>query len=713
MTHRRPHSTLWPKFGIAALAVFVGASLWTTVSIQHVRKEFEVLVSALGALTRTQDTIHDLHVRTFHAPHEAEGKASAAAESLAEALQHLDLLSERGQNYVDIGAEVEATVEALRGRRSEILRAAAERDTAGLESALDRTYKDTSEAIRLLRRKTGVFSVHLWNRWNAAMVLLGLACALAAFAMWSFWRERRQSQALEEARAQLEESQRQLRMVISNSPIILWSIDAVGIVTLSLGKGLEALGFREGDLLGRSVFDMYADHPEIPGYLHRALAGETFDVRVRLGDVWLHSFYAPIRGANGRVAGVIGVTTDVSDLMHAEETLRHAEDVRREGERIEALGRLAGGIAHEFANLLTIMTGFGGLVRESLGPSHASQVDLERVLHAVDQATRLVREMLAFAHQPNHEPEIVDLNTVVERAIEMLVPVLGEDIHVELRLHPAPLLVLIDPGRLEQMIVNLALNARDALPDGGNLRLETCSWERPAAGRLASLRVVDQGSGMSEEVRSHAFEPFFTTKARGKGTGLGLATCQSIAIQAGGSIQIESEPGRGTTIEVLLPAREAQPARERAVPHGANPPRGSETLLLAEDDPMVRAFAMRVLTSLGYRVLEAEDGRRALELARSTEARVDLLVTDVVMPELGGVALARELTAHFPGLCVLFISGYSGGERLPGREGALARFLPKPFSAEELGRAVREALRVPGSPAAPARTPETTSTRTA
>jgi CheY-like chemotaxis protein len=373
---------------------------------------------------------------------------------------------------------------------------------------------------------------------------------------------------------------------------------------------------------------------------------------------------------------------------------------------MEAVGRLAGGIAHDFNNLLTVITSYSDILLEDLASQDPRRGDVEEIGKAAASAARLTRQLLAFSRQQVLEPRVLDLNASLASADKLLRRLLGEDI--ELVTAPAPSLgtVKADPGQLEQVIVNLAVNARDAMPEGGKLTLETANAdmddayvrEHPAAkpGSYVVLAVSDTGVGMDEETQRRIFEPFFTTKEAGKGTGLGLATVYGIVKQSGGFIWVYSEPGHGTTFKIYLPrVEEPVDAETRPVPPLGSL-RGTETVLLVEDAAAVRAVIHQTLDRLGYRVLEAPNGEAALHLATKHRGPIHLLLTDVVMPELGGRQLAERLSALRPELRVLYASGYTDDAVV--RHGVLKpgiAYLQKPFTPEVLALKVREVLDAP------------------
>jgi len=386
----------------------------------------------------------------------------------------------------------------------------------------------------------------------------------------------------------------------------------------------------------------------------------------------------------------------------SERAARLAEQLRQ-SQKMEAIGRLAGGVAHDFNNLLTVIGGYASLLAESQAPGDPNAELASEIRQASDRAADLTRQLLAFSRRQMLHLHVLDVNTVVTRLERMLRRVLGADIALETRLAPELGAIKADAGQLEQVVLNLVLNARDAMPDGGRLAIETgevvlsdgyaALHADVTPGRYVMLSVSDTGSGMSEEIRQRVFEPFFTTKELGKGTGLGLATVYGIVRQTGGHIVCRSEPGRGSEFQVYLPRVEsAEPITAPLSPESRECA-GDETVLLVEDDAMVRGFATRALERLGYEVLPAAHGEAALAVCAARARPVDIVVTDIVMPTMGGRELAQRLLLRWPGTRVLYVSGYTDDALL--RRGVLepgTRFLHKPFTAASLGRAVRGTL---------------------
>jgi two-component system cell cycle sensor histidine kinase/response regulator CckA len=394
---------------------------------------------------------------------------------------------------------------------------------------------------------------------------------------------------------------------------------------------------------------------------------------------------------------VLLFVSDITERQHAEralrQTVRELEESRRQvlqAQKMESIGRLAGGVAHDFNNLLTAIISFSRFVMDDLAPGDPRRGDLAEVLKAADSAAKLTSQLLAFSRKRPVEPALLDLNPSVARLSKVLRRTLEESIDLRIEEHPEPVSVMFDPGQLDQLVMNLAINARDAMPDGGTLafriaRRSVASHPELADGEYATFSVSDTGTGMTEEVMSQIFEPFFTTKGE-RGTGLGLATCYGIVKQARGHIDVESKLQHGSQFTVLLPlaiSATGQPAAN--VQSQPSPSRLNGLALVVEDQSAIRTTMTRSLEGIGFNVIEARTGEEALAMVQDLAARVDLLVTDVVLPGLNGIKLADTLRAHQPGLRVLVCSGYMGHEQDTGITlDERTSFLAKPFTGPQL-----------------------------
>ncbi len=491
-----------------------------------------------------------------------------------------------------------------------------------------------------------------------------------------------------------------------NGEHVEWSDECCELHEMPLGTRptfVEALGFMVDDFRAevRTAMELCATQ------------GVPFDkeggiVTAKGSPMWIRLIGRPSRNERGEVTHVLGSMQDINDRKLTEERHEKLEDQLRQAQRMETVGLLAGGVAHDFNNLLSVVLSYSELLSEELPPGDPMRTDLEEIGAAGRRALDLTKQLLAFSRRQVLAPRLTDLGLVVDGMQGMLRRLIGEDVELSTSCAPDLLPVLVDPGQVEQVIMNLAVNARDAMPRGGLLIIETAEVVLDAAyaadhvgvtpGPHVMLAVSDNGAGMDKATQARMFEPFFTTKEQGKGTGLGLATVFGVVQQSGGTIWVYSEPGKGTTFKVYFPiAAQSAPANPRvATPIERGAPRGAETILLVEDEEGVRVLARTILRRLGYTVLEAPNGVEALALAEAHPGTIDLLLTDVVMPRMSGRELVEHLLPLRPSLKVLFMSGYTDDAVV--RHGILdasIAFLQKPITPEPLARKVREVLNGP------------------
>ncbi|HXQ28876.1 MAG TPA: PAS domain S-box protein [Gemmatimonadales bacterium] len=505
-------------------------------------------------------------------------------------------------------------------------------------------------------------------------------------------------------RKRAEERLRWLTLAVEQSPVSIIITDTDGRIEYVNNRFTEMTGYTPDEVVGRTprVLKSGATPAEEYDALWKSIRDGhvwrgTLCNRRKDGKLYWHSAsICPITDATGRMTHFIAIQEDITTRQILEQQLRQAQ-------KLEAVGRLAGGVAHDFNNILTAIISYSDLLREDLSPGHPALEEVAEIRKAGDRAAALTRQLLALSRQQVLEPRVLDLNELVMNLEKMLRRLIGEDVKLITVLEPTLGAVKADPGQLEQVIMNLAVNARDAMPEGGELVIETRNavldneyafeHDPMAPGHYVQLAVTDSGTGMDEATKAHLFEPFFTTKEKGKGTGLGLSTVYGIVKQSGGYVWPYSELGQGATFKIYLPRVEEAAEVQMPVEGSAKRLQGTETVLLAEDNPLVRETTRKTLVRNGYRVIEAPNGAAALEAAAGYAGPLGLLITDVVMPEMSGRTLAARLREARPGVRVLYMSGYTDDAVLR-REivESGAPYLQKPFSVEVLLRKVRDVL---------------------
>src|SRR5581483_8538920 len=483
------------------------------------------------------------------------------------------------------------------------------------------------------------------------------------------------------------------------SAIVAASGDAIigkrldGTITIWNPAAERIYGYAADEVVGRSVelLEPEERRGEIRGFLERLRRGEriadveTLRVRKDGARIPVRLTLSPIRDATGAVVGASTVAHDLSTRRASEAALRQSQDELRQSQKLEAIGRLAGGIAHDFNNLLVVIRGYSELLAARLEGEDLHAV--QQISAAADRAVVFTRQLLAFSRRQALRPEPLDLNEIVAGTLALVERSIGDDVRIDTELGPSIGAILGDRSELTNALLNLAINARDAMPAGGTLRIRT-TRAKLDDGAYVLLEVSDTGVGMDAETRARVFEPFFTTKE--DGTGLGLATVYGLVTQGGGRIAVESAPGAGTTFSLWFPLASPVSALLEP-PQPVESLRGDEVILIVEDAELVRELVADTLASQGYRILAASHGEEALALAESHDGPIDVLVTDIVMPGMNGRDLADRLVARRPSLKVLFTSGYPGDvmRRQAGRDEA---FLEKPYLPDELGRAIRRLL---------------------
>ena len=506
-------------------------------------------------------------------------------------------------------------------------------------------------------------------------------------------------------RKQTAEREELFKLIGENAADMIAVVNVDGTRAYNSPSYEKVLGYSPEELHRTSAFEQI--HPddrskvvEAAEEAKRSGRGRRVEYRIRHKNgswIALESTASVVRGKSGQIEKLVIVNRDITERRQLEEQLRLSQ-------KIEAIGRLSGGIAHDFNNLLGVIIGYTEALQKRMKPEDPFREAIDEIQRAGKRAASLTQQLLAFSRKQVLEPRILDLNSIVGEVEKMLGRLIGEHIDLVLVLSKAIGMVKADRTQIEQVILNLAVNARDAMPRGGKLTIETANIEfdessatRPrylTPGSYVLLKVTDTGCGMSPDVQAHIFEPFFTTKEKGKGTGLGLSTVYGVIKQSGGYVLVESEPGKGTAFEVYLPRVAAAPeSTKESRPSAKSNQKHQANVLLVEDEPSLRRLARDVLQAMGYTVFEAGDAFQALDIAKQTEIEIDLLLTDVIMPGMSGRALADALSGSRPQTRVLYMSGYTDGEiATQGVLDAGTSILRKPFTHDELVRRVEEAL---------------------
>ena len=535
-------------------------------------------------------------------------------------------------------------------------------------------------------------------REQHAVAWVAVAAAFACSSARLVLTNRKQEKTAEE----LTSSHSLLQAVIEGTTDAVYVKDLQGHYLMINRAGARYLGMRAEEIAGKSDLELMTKETATPvieadrRILHSGQA-ETLEQRVEAGGV-ARTFFTTksvYRGADGKVAGVVGISREITERVKLEKKVQEAR-------KLEAVGTLAGGVAHDFNNLITVIRGYCEMLFQRVEGDAESLQAVRQIDESASRAAFLTSQLLAFSRRQFIRPRVMNVNVVLQEMQPVLEALIGDKVRLEMRLDAGAGAVKADPHQIEQVVMNLAVNARDAMEGGGRLTIETATAMKEAHGQEGSggapaehvmVAVTDTGHGMNEETQARVFEPFFTTKGVGKGTGMGLATVYGIVQQNAGQITVQSEVGRGTAFKVFIPRVKEEPETPAPLGMPARPRGGRETILVLDDDNALRELASSVLAGSGYRILKAENAERALSVCAERGGAIDLVLTDVIMPGMNGKELAEKLHAEYPRLRFLFMSGYTGTAAMQhGPLGNKAGFLAKPFTAESLCGTVRRIL---------------------
>ncbi|MGC1454715.1 MAG: ATP-binding protein, partial [Nitrospirota bacterium] len=508
------------------------------------------------------------------------------------------------------------------------------------------------------------------------------------------------------------ESRNILSSVVENAPVrVFWKDAELRYLGCNTAFARDAGLSRPEDLIGKDDFQMaWREQAE----LYRADDKQTMDSdKQKIGyeepqttpdgqTIWLRTSKVPLHDKGGRVIGIMGMYEDITARKQKEEEHRRLEGQLRHAQKMEAIGQLAGGVAHDFNNILNVIMGYGGMMMEDFAPGSSSREQMNEVLAAADRAAVLTKRLLLFSRKQVAEVKPVEVSGIISGVQKMLSRIIGEDVDLKVRFADRPLTVMADSSQLEQVLMNLATNARDAMPRGGHLIITTetahmdddyvAAYRYGKVGAYAAITVTDTGKGIDAETQKKIFEPFFTTKGIGEGTGLGLAIAYEIVKQHNGYIKCYSEIGKGTEFKIYLPLIEDKGASGAQIESAGDIKGGTETIFVAEDDPSLRKLARLVLESFGYTVIIAEDGEEAVMKYRENKDRIQLVILDLIMPRKSGKEAYEEIRAISPGVRAFFLSGYTMDMINRMEIEAGMEVIRKPFAPKDLLRKVREVL---------------------